>query len=128
MTLNLESQEKLTSYFRNLADLELNVETYRQKLAALFDFETSNLSVAAEFHNMLHNCCLIRIFDDFSEQIRLQCGETIFQSSATPFSVLFLLFILPLQLCYFEHRLTCKVLKLALTLFFFFVYRLVTTS
>lgn len=39
MTLNLESQEKLSSYFRNLADLELNVETYRQKLAALFDFE-----------------------------------------------------------------------------------------
>ena len=39
MILNLESQEKLCSYFRNLADLELNVETYRQKLASLFDFE-----------------------------------------------------------------------------------------
>ena len=50
-------------------------------MTCLNQYEISNLFVETEFHNMLHNCCcLIRIFDDFSEQIRLQRGEPTFNA------------------------------------------------
>ena len=37
--LGRQTQEKLTNFFRNLADLELSVEKARQDLANLYDFE-----------------------------------------------------------------------------------------
>lgn len=39
MSLSITTQQKLTSYFRNIAELELNVELYRQEMAKLYDFE-----------------------------------------------------------------------------------------
>ena len=37
--LSVKTQKTLVQFFRNIADLELNVEEYRQKLAAQYDFE-----------------------------------------------------------------------------------------
>lgn len=39
MTLSIKTQKLLTKFFGNVADLELNVEEQREKLAALYDFE-----------------------------------------------------------------------------------------
>ena len=39
MTLSVQSSEKLAIFFKQLAELELEVEQCRQDLAALYDFE-----------------------------------------------------------------------------------------
>ena len=63
--LSVDTQNAMCDFFRALADLELNVESYRQKLAAQYDFEPyaafcrldadgdKNL-YTVDFYNFLH--------------------------------------------------------------------------
>ena len=53
MTVNIETYQKLPEYLRHFADLELHVETYREKLNVLYDFEPYSCFCRLDFTNLL---------------------------------------------------------------------------